>query len=595
MSLFNVFAVILAAARASALVPPSSSPHAYPGQPSGDYTPAWQSYFHVNNSQLKLSFEPPSSFAGNVRTARPGHDDDSLFFWAFEQSPGSLTSNTSTAPWLIWLNGGPGSSSMLGVLLENGPIHFDDFSDDQTPHLNQASWHQLADIIYIDQPVGTGYATADSNGYAVDEEDIATDFVGFLSNLVKVFPALATRPLIFTGESYSGRFIPYISRALLALNNPPVQLSRIAIGDGTLGSLILHHHAPMTTVIQTYPQLLDYNFTALQFYEQQSHLCGYDLNLTYPQTGGHFPSLVEIQPTAVGRMLSSFIAAKPGRGLLRPERATWGARRRSLQPERIHREVGSGFDPSTTIDPWYGCFLLDSVSDFAVNHSFPYANGIDVYDVPDGGHELPLNHGLSVFLNDPTIRAALHAPNKTWSPMTAFPFAGGEDDPSPEVTFFGDIIERLDKVVLYSGNDDMLDSHRGTEVVIQNTTWGGIQGFTKPPLTEWHADNTSTVSGVVHQERGLTYVLVKGAGHQIPLFAPTLALALLRDFILGDNPSGTVQTDGSVLGGENAALHPILRGQNGIRFFDGTSTTTTVWPQATRQAWNDAVQTGQPA
>ena len=79
---------------------------------------------------------------------------------------------------------------------------------------------------------------------------------GFLSNLVKVFPSLAQRPLYLTGESYAGTYIvslhrhrhwdsdpgnsfhfvqPYITRAYFALENPPVKLVKIAIGNGAIG------------------------------------------------------------------------------------------------------------------------------------------------------------------------------------------------------------------------------------------------------------------------------------------------------------------------------------------------------------------------
>lgn len=593
-----VVAVVLVAGRVAAqgAIPPASAPIAYPGIPSVPYSTQWQQYFKVNNSLLNLSFEPPSSYAGNIQTARPGHDDDSLFFWAFEKQSGSLVNATSTDPWLIWLNGGPGSSSMLGLLLENGPIHINDFSTDESPHANQFSWHTLSDIFYIDQPVGTGYATADSDGYADDQEQVAEDFVGFLQNVVKVFPQLASRPLIFTGESYSGRFIPYISRALLTHSNPPVQLSRIALGDATIGSLILHHHAPVVTLLQTYPQLINYNASTLEFYLQQSSLCGYNLSLTYPQSGGHFPPLKDQPPTAVGRVIESFIAAKPIRRLRSTRPSPWGLRKRSPHSRYHDAPPPPKPDANVTIDPWYGCYLLDSIADYAVNFSFPYATGIDLYDAPDGGEDLPLNRGIRTFLNDDSVRTAIHAPNKLWAPMTDFPFADGSDDPSPEPDFFGNLIEMVEKVVLYSGNDDLLDSHRGTEIVIQNTTWAGQQGFVKPPQTEWHIDGVEGgVSGVVHQERGLAYVLIRGAGHQVPLFQPNLALELLRQFILGDNDLGTVALNGSVIGKENDKLHPVLRGQDAINYVDDAlQATSTIWPHTSRQAWDQAVETLAP-
>ena len=90
-------------------------------------------------------------------------------------------------------------------------------------------------------------------------------------------------------------------------------------------------------------------------------------------------------------------------------------------------------------------------------------------------------------------------------------------------------------VVIYSGNDDTLVSHRGSEgkhtdlcalhsstnvplaplVVIQNTTFGGIQGFSKKPSTVWTNDR-GEFAGIVHQERNWTYVLFNEAGHLVP-------------------------------------------------------------------------------
>lgn len=54
---------------------------------------------------------------------------------------------------------------------------------------------------------------------------------------------------------------------------------------------------------------------------------------------------------------------------------------------------------------------------------------------------------------------------------------------------------------------------------LQNTTFGGIQGFTRRPATPWF-DDDGTHAGVIHQERNWTYVLVEGAGHLIPYNQP---------------------------------------------------------------------------
>ena len=54
---------------------------------------------------------------------------------------------------------------------------------------------------------------------------------------------------------------------------------------------------------------------------------------------------------------------------------------------------------------------------------------------------------------------------------------------------------------------------------IQNTTFGGIQGFSKKPATAW-TDDSGNFAGIIHQERNWTYVLVDGAGHEVPEFQP---------------------------------------------------------------------------
>jgi len=58
-------------------------------------------------------------------------------------------------------------------------------------------------------------------------------------------------------------------------------------------------------------------------------------------------------------------------------------------------------------------------------------------------------------------------------------------------------------------------------VAIQNTTFGGIQGFTRKPSTPWKTDS-GKFAGVVHQERGWTYALLYGAGHLVPRDDPEL-------------------------------------------------------------------------
>ena len=77
--------------------------------------------------------------------------DASAGFWFFE-----ARNNPTTAPLATWFNGGPGCSSMIGLFQENGPCHF--VNGASTPSLNPYSWNTYANMLYVDQPIGTGFS-----------------------------------------------------------------------------------------------------------------------------------------------------------------------------------------------------------------------------------------------------------------------------------------------------------------------------------------------------------------------------------------------------------------------------------------------------
>lgn len=66
----------------------------------------------------------------------------------------------ATDPVIIWFNGGPGCSSMLGFMQENGPQVIDDGEDfiKQNPY----PWNGRANVIWLESPAGVGYSIAGS-------------------------------------------------------------------------------------------------------------------------------------------------------------------------------------------------------------------------------------------------------------------------------------------------------------------------------------------------------------------------------------------------------------------------------------------------
>lgn len=150
-----------------------------------------------------------------------------------------------------------------------------------------------------------------------------------------------------------------------------------------------------------------------QFLARREHLCGYDLNLTYPQNG-HFPTLHDpFQGEATTALLAAPSRSSKIKSLLAalktPQNDAAAASLKSLPLNR--REIARREERrqvwkrslagrvNGTIDPYYGCFLFDEMWDYAFNFTFPWTNGgIDVYNIPDAlNPEVPSD--ASVFLN----------------------------------------------------------------------------------------------------------------------------------------------------------------------------------------------------
>lgn len=123
----------------------------------------------------------------------------SMFFWFFE-----ARNNPDSAPLGLWLNGGPGCSSMVGLFQENGPCRFVD--NETEPSLNPYSWNEHANMLYVDQPIGSGFSYGD---YDVNSTVQAAPYVWtFLQAFLESFPRYRSRELGLFTESYGGRYGP---------------------------------------------------------------------------------------------------------------------------------------------------------------------------------------------------------------------------------------------------------------------------------------------------------------------------------------------------------------------------------------------------
>ncbi|CAL8110554.1 unnamed protein product [Orchesella dallaii] len=142
--------------------------------------------------------------------------------------------NPDKAPVLVWLQGGPGGSSLYGLFNENGPFVID---RDMNPLLRSTSWSFTHNVIYFDNPVGTGFSfTDDDQGFARNEDQVAADLYSAITQFLTLFPEFAKQDFYVSGESYAGKYVPAISHKIHQENqgSPKVRvnLKGMAIGDG---------------------------------------------------------------------------------------------------------------------------------------------------------------------------------------------------------------------------------------------------------------------------------------------------------------------------------------------------------------------------
>ncbi|KAK3131804.1 hypothetical protein QOZ80_6AG0511690 [Eleusine coracana subsp. coracana] len=120
-----------------------------------------------------------------------------LFYWFFEAAE-----DPASKPLVLWLNGGPGCSSIaFGPGEEVGPFHVN--ADGKGVHLNPYSWNKVANILFLDSPVGVGYSYSNTSDDVLTNGDARTakDSLAFLLKWLERFPQYKGREFYLTGES----------------------------------------------------------------------------------------------------------------------------------------------------------------------------------------------------------------------------------------------------------------------------------------------------------------------------------------------------------------------------------------------------------
>ncbi|KAF5282416.1 hypothetical protein FQR65_LT14310 [Abscondita terminalis] len=152
--------------------------------------------------------------------------NSNMFFWFFPSE-----TDYKNAPVVLWLQGGPGASSLMGALVINGAF---EVTDELKLKRKSHYWSQTHSVLYIDNPVGTGFSFTDEGGYTRNETIIGEHLYIALLQFFQLFPELKNNNFFTTGESYAGKYVPAVSHYIMKQNptaKEKINLKGLAIGN----------------------------------------------------------------------------------------------------------------------------------------------------------------------------------------------------------------------------------------------------------------------------------------------------------------------------------------------------------------------------
>ena len=120
-------------------------------------------------------------------------------------------------PLVFWTNGGPGCSGLIGFLTEQGPFRPTADGDIQ---MNPYAWNKVANMVFLEQPVGVGFSYSDvEDDYKIGDDQAAKDNLATIQGLIQKFPHFAKSDLYITSESYGGHYMPTLANEIVNYND----------------------------------------------------------------------------------------------------------------------------------------------------------------------------------------------------------------------------------------------------------------------------------------------------------------------------------------------------------------------------------------
>ncbi|KAL0337758.1 UNVERIFIED_CONTAM: Serine carboxypeptidase II-2 [Sesamum calycinum] len=395
-----------------------------------------------------------------------------LFYWFFEADE-----DPSSKPLVLWLNGGPGCSSIAyGLAEEIGPFHVE--KDGKTLYLNPYSWNKVANILFLDSPVGVGFSYSNTSSDSLNNGDkrTAADNLEFLLQWFERFPQYRGSDFYITGESYAGHYVPQLSQAIVRHNSKNnqkiINLKGFMVGNALTDDF--HDHLGVFQFLWSVGMISD------QTFKQLNILCDFQ----------------------------SFIHAS----------------------ERCEKALGIADEEVGDID-MYSIFTPPCTANFS-RLSHPWKRNRKVGLLRRAYDPCTERHS-TVYFNLPEVQTAIHVHSKNsplkWETCSDAVNENWKDSPRSVLNVYRELLHSGIRIWIFSGDTDA--------VIPVTSTRYSIDALKLPTVSPWRAwyDDDGQVGGWTQEYEGLTFVTVRGAGHEVPLHKPKQALTLIKSYLSGNS------------------------------------------------------------
>ncbi|XP_042447643.1 serine carboxypeptidase-like 51 isoform X1 [Zingiber officinale] len=404
-----------------------------------------------------------------------------LFWWLY-RSPQRTDAGPTPWPTVLWLQGGPGASGVaIGNFEEVGPL-------DANLKPRKSTWLQKADLLFVDNPVGTGFSyVQDESLFVKTDVEAATDLTTLLKKLYNGNATWQKSPLFVVAESYGGKFAVTVGLAIfkaIKAGELKLKFGGVALGDSWI--------SPEDYVFSWGPLLKDVSRLDEKSADESNNMAEKIKQLI---ANGKYSDATDAWSSLEGYIISK----------------------------------------SNDVD-FYN-FLLDSASDpvsLASTKEAARKLVMKTYTTYLSSKASSSDGDISTLMNGPIRNKLKIIPrNVSWGEQSGLVFSYLSNDfMKPRIIEVDELLSLGVNVTVYNGQVDLICATKGTEAWVQKLKWDGLKSFNnidRTPLYCSSSEEAEATKGFLKSYKNLHFYWILGAGHFVPVDQPCISLKMIAD------------------------------------------------------------------